>query len=152
MQHQRDAFQQAGCDGFLPKPIQKTALQGVLRKYLNAVEVIEKIENEHELELENMIPVSSMMDGLELDDELMLLFTDRITTLRDELEAARAAGEWEQVQKLVHTIKGSVGSYGYLQVSDVAAEAEGLLENQDQEGYEKKLDVLNQQLLSILNR
>ncbi len=35
MQHHRDAFFQAGCDGFLAKPIDRNALRQILARYLN---------------------------------------------------------------------------------------------------------------------
>ncbi|MBT7308251.1 MAG: response regulator [Gammaproteobacteria bacterium] len=154
MQHQRDAFQAAGCDGFLSKPIQRNALLGVLKKYLHVVEEeLDKGEEIEEVSMSRGVKSVHMMGGLELDDELMALFAERVGALRQELLDARKIGEWKQVRELVHTIKGSVGSYGFLDVSDTALQVEGLLDNRDQgDAHEKKLDILKQQLLGILNR
>jgi hypothetical protein len=48
-------------------------------------------------------------------------------------------------------IKGSIGSFGYLGISALAADIEEQLRQEDVTEYNRGLDLLNQRLLAILS-
>ncbi len=43
-----------------------------------------------------------------------------LSQYKSELDAARAAGHQDQVQEIVHKIKGSAGLYGFSRLSELA--------------------------------
>ena len=138
MQHQREAFQEAGCSGFISKPVQKSTLLKVLQRYLKTA------QDSHEASAleEEIIP---------LDDELQELLNQRVKEMSEELGEARKVNDLDRVKAVVHMIKGSIGSFGYLGISALAADIEEQLRQEDVTEYNRGLDLLNQRLLAILS-
>ena len=97
MQHHREQFEEAGCNGFLSKPIDRIALREVLYQYLSESDVALPVED----------------PGFEIDDNLLNLFKERSTELHHEMISAHEKGEWQQVRRVLHNIKGSGTTFGF---------------------------------------
>jgi HPt (histidine-containing phosphotransfer) domain-containing protein len=86
-----------------------------------------------------------------LDDELQELLNQRVKEMSEELGEARKVNDLDRVKAVVHMIKGSIGSFGYLGISALAADIEEQLRQEDVTEYNRGLDLLNQRLLAILS-
>ncbi len=102
MQKHRDAFDRAGCDGFLEKPINKQDLVQVLKKHLDRKQAQMKA------------------DAL-VDEELMAIFRTGISNNREKLQQALQRKEWSEIKGVAHVIKGSATSFGYPQLTEQAS-------------------------------
>lgn len=58
----------------------------------------------------------------------------------DELQSAYEALDWEQLAMLAHRLKGASGSYGYPELSTLAAEMEAAFRAQHAENFQEWLD------------
>ena len=105
MQKHRDAFNEAGCDGFLGKPIDKRELRKVLK---------------HHLPKEQQAPHIQSLAEEEVDEELMQIFIESNTQRVVTLKQALTEKDWSQVREVAHAIKGSAASFGYPQLSKIA--------------------------------
>ncbi len=131
MQKQREQFYKAGCDDFLSKPIDRSSLRSILKKYL-ARSTGEQRQQEPEPQFlahtreqgPNTAP--AVVDPM-VDDELMMLFRERSMTLRSELLSAYEVGEWEKIEQVAHTIKGSGSSFGFPQLTILGGEVQNLV-------------------------
>jgi len=56
--------------------------------------------------------------------ELIALFVDEIPLRIESLLEAAYEGDWEGVRRLAHQLKGAGGSYGFQEVTEVAARLE----------------------------
>ncbi len=120
MQKHRDAFKQAGCDGFLAKPIDKQELKVFLRHYLSS----------EEPQPQTVAEPASTRDEL-VDDELMAIFTESATRNRGQLMQALAAKEWEGVREVAHSIKGGGSSFGFPELSRLGREVCDAIDEDD---------------------
>ncbi len=110
MKEERDLYQQAGFSSFLAKPVERSLLNQLLRKYLLPAKITEAK------------PIRSTVD---LNDPemraLVVAFVEKLPDYSRPIDAAAKSGEWSRVQDLAHKLKGLGGSMGYPQVSDIAA-------------------------------
>jgi PAS domain S-box-containing protein len=106
MQKHQDAFNEAGCDEFLGKPIDKKELRKVLKTYLS------------QQRANHIKAPASAVD--EVDDELMGIFIKSAIQRKSALEQAVSESDWPTVREIAHAIKGSAASFGYPQLSKMA--------------------------------
>ena len=99
MQKHRDQFEQAGCNGFLSKPIDRHALYQRLTEYLS--------EGEGQ---------AITMEEESIDPVLHEMFLIRATTLHKEMKHHLSASAWEELRAAAHSIKGSGATFGYPQL------------------------------------
>ncbi|MBT3308955.1 MAG: response regulator [Gammaproteobacteria bacterium] len=104
MPRHREQFKQAGCDHFLEKPINRSALEQVLTTHLH----------------KGAEPVQELDDLI--DDELYQLFIERSRVLHQEMMAAFEVSSWAEVRSAAHTIKGSGTTFGYPDLTRMGAE------------------------------
>jgi CheY-like chemotaxis protein len=133
MQRHRDAFQAAGCDDFLGKPIDKGELRQVLKYHLGR----------HSRG--SSVPAAA---EAEVDDELMQIFAQsnvqRVVTLRQAISAK----DWQQLRDVAHAIKGSAASFGYPQLSTMAEQLQFSIDEGRMEGVGR----MAEDLLAALER
>ena len=149
MQKHRDLFSQAGCDGFLSKPIDRQELHSILGKYLmlrkdrqmldslkieNRRKVNRRSEEIATIEDDRTTPrrlqdrqnqavrqLSPAVDGY-IDDELQRLFISRVGQLNSELCEAYDAENWSEVRKIALMVKGSAESFGFPKLTQLGRE------------------------------
>ncbi len=151
MKHERDSFETAGCNGFLAKPVRQAELLAELSRHLEAGATPQKQEGTEE-ESNLFAPPYRVDRGRldELDDDLKAFFFERVAVLQQELIKAREGGDRQEIRALVHNIKGSISSFGFMDIYDSAAEAQSMLDQGKNEGLEDLLDLVNQQMADIL--
>ncbi len=130
MQRHRDAFEAAGCDDFIGKPIDKQELNRKLSQFLGQ-------EN-------RSIPAEAEE---EVDDELMEIFRESAGSDRLQLVVALANEDWKQVKEIAHPIKGSGTSFGFPTLTEKAKDVCDAYDN----GQTDLMPPLIRQLIDELN-
>ena len=105
MQVHRDAFEEAGVNGFLAKPIDRQKLQRVLMQYLEEGEPLDVEEEE-----------------VGLSDELMQVFRTNIERQVEEIKQAHQTEDWAKIRSIAHAVKGTGSSYGYPGLTELGKE------------------------------
>ncbi len=98
----RQEFEQAGCNRFLTKPIDRQLLESLLAEYLSS-------------------GAGQLVDEETMDAELMSIFFEGMEKRKRQLMDAISRQDWKQVNEIAHKVKGSAGSFGYPQLTERAA-------------------------------
>ena len=128
----RDQFIEAGGDDFLTKPIIQTELKHTLEKYLPLTS--------HNISKEE--------ESILVDPQLMALFIERTTLLRQQLIGALADQQWDEVYAASHTSKGSGSTFGYPKITTLGKQ---ICDTIHKESY-SELPLLTQQLIDEMGR
>ena len=135
MQHHREQFEEAGCNGFLSKPIDRIALREVLYQYLSESDVALPVED----------------PGFEIDDNLLNLFKERSTELHHEMISAHEKGEWQQVRRVLHNIKGSGTTFGFPELTTLSGSILKLIDSGNFDIASKNLTDLDRALAKVVH-
>jgi PAS domain S-box-containing protein len=127
--------EEAGCDGFLTKPIDRARFSTTVARYLGA-----DIRARHEVD-ESPIVSSLLAEEPELAD-LVAGFVARLPGLIEELAGAHDAGDWAVLKARAHDLKAVGGGYGFPQVTDVAARIEFEIAKKDAPGVTAQMERL----------
>ena len=107
----RRRFLDAGCDAVLHKPIRREALYALLRRHLRPAAATASAE----------VPLGGAFR------ELSQRYAARLAGEADELQPLAAPAHREALLQRLHTLKGSAGTFGFSEVSSLAAELEARL-------------------------
>ena len=126
VQHRRQ-FEEAGCNDFLAKPIDRNKLLKVLVRYQreqNSEEVKESVaaSNHEQLKVPDLV-----------DEDLVGMFVDRLQQALPVIQQRYESQRWSGLQQEVHVLKGSGATFGFPQITARARELEGVIK---QEQYE----------------
>ena len=116
MKKHREAFNAAGCDDFIGKPIDKSELRKVLKLHLRKSESVEQ----------SKLPE-------DVDDELMVIFKQSAANYNNALKSALDNKDWKALRDTAHTVKGSAASFGF---NAISKKAEALQFALDEEGLD----------------
>jgi len=114
-------FRAAGCDDVLAKPIDRAALHGVLQRFLPAAgDRANAAPSEHAAET---LPagLGAALDGIRRR------FFARLPEEADALRRALQREDRQALQERLHRLKGSCGTFGLDDLSELAARAEDAL-------------------------
>ena len=135
MQEDIRRCEEAGCDGFLSKPIDRARFSATLARFLGAdTEVPQALE-------EAPIVSSLLAEEPELAD-LVAGFVARLPVLIDELIAAHEARDWVALKAKAHDLKAVGGGYGFPQVTEVAGRIEFEIAKKDAPGVTAQVERL----------
>ncbi len=127
-------YLEAGCDQTLAKPIDKQALEHTLEKYLS----LQKITNDKWDEILN----SKQFTQLNED------YQKKLPTLLTQLQQPYETQDWQKLKEVAHSIKGSSGCFGFMDIYGYANELELVL---DQQEY-NKISSLYEKLINCIER
>ena len=136
MKEDRQRCQQAGCSGFLSKPVDRDEFYRVLEQYLDAAESPVPIVDEQP-------PFS--VDETEMDSELEALrlrFIDKLQDQVQQLVVALNNEDWHKFKEITHKLKGSAASFGLPNISRQAAMLDELVKQADYSRVPEELEVL----------
>jgi CheY-like chemotaxis protein/HPt (histidine-containing phosphotransfer) domain-containing protein len=108
----------AGCDGFLAKPVDRNQFTELLKKYLTVVEI------------NDATPITSNMDDEDNEfQDIIEMFVKRLPTLQQNICDAYDMQDWDRLQGLVHELKGVSGSLGFPSLMELSGTIEDELRN-----------------------
>ena len=132
----------AGCNDFVTKPVARDHLQQVLSKYLDS----------DQEQRPDMTPiVSSLLEDEPALSDFVYEFNKRLPHTISAVRKALAEKNWNQMKALIHDIKGSAGSVGFPQLTEVAAQTEFQLLNRDYtkvENLTEKIEILADRIIA----
>ncbi len=102
---------EAGCSGYLAKPISKPKLQAELQKYLQKAPA----------------PPTPQREIMSIPPEIQARIPTYLARRRQELQAMRdliGQGDFERIRVLAHNMKGSGAGYGFPELSKLGGEIE----------------------------
>jgi signal transduction histidine kinase/FixJ family two-component response regulator len=118
----RNACLWAGCNDFLPKPVDRKRFVDLLGEYLPVGAPQQDI----------VAPVHSTLleDEPEVAD-LLVQFIDKLPAMIDEINQASTQGDRDDLKARVHRLKGVGGGYGYPALTAIAGKLEFQIENEN---------------------
>ena len=147
MVDENDECLQAGCNEHLSKPITRSRLIRTVARYVGRATVRDEresrptptaIETPTSLHEGEML-VSEFADDPEIA-EILGGFVDRLGGQLDAMRQAREDGQWEELQRLAHKLKGAGGCYGYPTMTEVCGALEAVAKAGDLAAASDTLD------------
>jgi signal transduction histidine kinase/CheY-like chemotaxis protein/HPt (histidine-containing phosphotransfer) domain-containing protein len=146
----------AGMDGYLSKPLQGRELIEAVEGAAALAPRVSPDPEPQPPEVENDTPVvaddilgSCMGGDAELFAELTALLAEQSGQLISGLQEALAGQDARQVERIVHTLKGSVGAFGAGEVLAAAAQLEELARRGNLAGARQALPALERALARL---
>lgn len=115
MKSDYDMCIEAGCDGFITKPINKEKLFQTIYKYL---EIDNRSKDDSIIDFKKFEKRSVKMQAL------TKIFVEGLPSRMQKIEKSRLDGNWKDMKVELHKIKGVGSSMGYPMLTDTAAELE----------------------------
>ncbi|MBN2414465.1 response regulator [bacterium] len=127
MKEHREKTLAAGCTDFASKPVSRAVLEELLAKYMPEDDYTDRLPEERAPGKAAPAPAAKAGRGSE-DDELMKELTEFFITdlsrKMKQFEIDLAARNQEEVTRFGHSLKGTAGSYGFNQFSEVGGRIE----------------------------
>jgi len=116
----RENFLQAGCRDFIGKPIDRTELYAVIAPYLSVASSPSGMAGED----------SSVF---EMEDEVYQIFIDTLEVNALQIKHSWEEMDWLLLQQAIHSLKGTGGSFGHPELSDLCRTLEHEVKTQEKE-------------------
>jgi len=140
----------AGCDDYMPKPVNREILERIMSSYLH------KSSSEDDKHGQFSKPVSEKPASCTCDDsalissladdadlvEVLDVFMETLPDLLDRIGTARREGDMEKLKQYVHELKGAGGSAGFPIIMEQAIGIEELISNGESERAASCVDEL----------
>jgi signal transduction histidine kinase/FixJ family two-component response regulator len=120
-----DGYLEAGCNGFLSKPLVRAEFNEVVSRYLHAAEAPAGQQESI---------VSCILEDAPEMAELVEKFIEQLPAMLGSIDEAWKAGDWQMLKARAHDLKGMGGSYGFPQLTEVARRIESELVEQNHDG------------------
>ena len=151
MQDDERKCREAGCSGFLTKPISLNRLMSALVSSLGQGESEEEQLSEIQTEIESLqdevSAFSPIVSSLPTEDpdfhEIVVIFVGRLQTRLSEMATAAAGQDFPQLAELGHWLKGAAGTVGFEQFTAPAAAMESAAKSQQIDGVRQSLEEIN---------
>jgi PAS domain S-box-containing protein len=126
MSGDRDRCLEAGCNGHLPKPIDRERLISAVARY--AGRIPKASENRPEPAPAACLPIPRSLRSIYADDPdvapILGKFVDGLSGQVSNMGLSARTGAYDELRRQAHRIKGAGGSYGYPALTDAAARLE----------------------------
>ena len=112
MKEDIDTYLEAGFNGTLAKPIQNQLFHKTLNKFLNQEKSNEQVQ------------LDSLIESLKSGPEFIKLqqgYRDKLPQLLADFKQALSLQDWQSLQQMAHSVKGSAASMGFEQLTEQAA-------------------------------
>ncbi len=111
MQSDVQRYRETGCDDVLAKPIERQRFYQVIAEQLRDDAL--------------RLPAAQLDDECSAEiAELTAMFREGLPAQLDQIRMALAARDWATLRSLVHTLKGTAGSYGFPHLTELSGEVE----------------------------
>jgi signal transduction histidine kinase/DNA-binding NarL/FixJ family response regulator len=115
MQSDIDHAMQAGCTGYLSKPIERTRFLSAVSRHLHT----RRVPTSHHTPI-----VSTLLSEDPGLADLVAQFIERLPGMIEELARRATQSDWATLKAKAHDLKAMGGGYGFAPVSEVAARIE----------------------------
>ncbi|MCU1234827.1 MAG: response regulator receiver protein [Candidatus Solibacter sp.] len=123
---EQQAFE-AGCDGFIGKPIDTRTLGARLRTFIDGATIPSDPPQSSEGSANGGAPAGLSLAGPEMESLRRTFLTDGLRQVRRMMEFAGSAWDGEGAARHFHQWAGSAGALGYPELGERARNAEALL-------------------------
>ena len=140
MQEDVDNCMAAGADGFLVKPIDWNQFYETIHQYLAI--------KDYPGDRDRPIKSSLLDDDPEMVD-LVIKYIDTLPSQIDEIFMLYQSGDFDGLGACIHSIKGTAGNFGFMDVSNIAKNIETALANDKHfeiDGYLSELKLLYERI------
>lgn len=145
MKEDKDRFLKLGMDDYLPKPIRAIALlEKVLDNTSNTNPVNKEIESPEILPIINLEVLAQLKKygGEDILDPIFEEFNRETQKQLNDCKSAIANKDWNTIQKILHTLKGTSGTLGIEKLADTARILEGDLKENSKSNFEENFSEL----------
>jgi CheY-like chemotaxis protein len=122
MQGDRERCLVAGMDDYISKPIKAGELEAALDRVLQHAGVVQALKAEPPIDLSSAL--SSMDGNTAVLVDVLRVFLEYYPKAIAELQTAIAAGDAAGVERVAHSLKGAVSTFGAQTASTLASELE----------------------------
>jgi HPt (histidine-containing phosphotransfer) domain-containing protein len=148
----------AGCNGYLPKPIDRKKLIETLTKYLTVADSasqdssdlsaggLPKVEVEIDWQL-----LTERIGGEELIDEVIPIFIKDNTERMKMLSQAVERNDANEIKFYSHSLRGATATIGAAKISELAKQLETAARDSDNSGYRPLFEELNVRFAHLIN-
>ncbi|WP_419571337.1 ATP-binding protein [Rheinheimera sp.] len=138
MAEDKARYLKAGCQAVLAKPIVHHDFVRLIQQLSNTTVVDDLQQLKNQLEQDPVI--------LQLKQQ----FREQLPQLEQQLELFWTQKNWERLEYEAHSIKGSAGSMGFPELTEITAQLEHVLKQKQFQEARPLLDLLHHQIASIL--
>jgi two-component system, cell cycle response regulator len=143
----------AGCDDYIPKPIDRQKLLSAVAEWSGGGRAADRSDSSINGNLQNRpMPCESIHSRLAGDPDLgdlIDLFVREMPSRIDALETQAQARNWHELSRTAHQLKGAAGSYGFDEITPFAAVLESAAEEARNEA---EIRAALDELLSLCRR
>jgi CheY-like chemotaxis protein len=133
MKQDFDSCIEAGCNGFVTKPISREHLYTITAKYLQKEESVEN----------NVIPIASMLLESEPDFiDMVEKFVNDLPNRLSDIQMHMENKNYSEVSSIAHNLKGAGGGMGYPILTNIAGNIEFQIINQNYDSVAALVDEL----------
>ncbi|HAI10413.1 MAG TPA: hypothetical protein DCM28_01830 [Phycisphaerales bacterium] len=144
MDSDRKLCKEAGCDDFACKPIQREALINTIVQFATRGET--PSPTPQETPAPDALKANPLLSEFAGDPDMAELVEDYVMNLPQRVDAmnnAIASEQLEELRTIAHQVKGSAGGYGFMSITEQAAQLEMLLKNEAElDSIRKEVDAL----------
>jgi signal transduction histidine kinase/CheY-like chemotaxis protein/HPt (histidine-containing phosphotransfer) domain-containing protein len=129
----RERCLNAGCDDFLPKPIERDHFEQVLDSYLPEYPAATTPSQQQPASAGNDMPVTTHAEGepifstlVQGEPELSYIvsgYVGRLSEYESRIDTAATEQDWASLRRVFHDIRGTGTSMGYPMLTDIATNA-----------------------------
>lgn len=147
MKEDKERFLSQGLDDYIAKPIRANDLLNKVRQWVLDEQVFNNDGEEDEIQAEilNMDTVNQLIDlgGKEMVNQVFDDFLNETTEQIHSSIDASEVGNFEEIRRHLHTLKGNAGTLGVEKLSKLAEQIEKNIKNDKHENLEEDLKLLN---------
>ena len=133
MKEDREKCLAAGCDEYITKPVKREKLLQIVQQYLPSAESPQQI---------TPILPEDMGDDPKLRELSETFIKVRAPEFLQKLTEAQESENWEEVERIMHQLKGIGGGVGYPLITELCGKAKFLLTAQNYAGVRALIEEL----------
>ena len=163
------AYEDIGFHGFISKPVDKHKLYSTLAEYLNqSDDHVISAANDANVQLRDQVEPTAIKPDIDkttlsewdfsertellADPDFVPLvesFETRLPALLGECRQLKEKQCWDELQKLIHQVKGVAGGYGHKDLTELARQIESEIKNSDYANLDNLFASTDSYLLAV---